>query len=47
VVLNWQADIWPQAEEGAVSLSRAHLSMLFEGIDWRRPIRTSAPSVAV
>ena len=39
--------IWPQAEEGAVSLSRAQLSMLLEGIDWRRPIRTGAPSVAV
>lgn len=39
--------IWPQAEEGAVSLSRAQLSMLLEGIDWRRPIRTSMPSVAV
>ena len=39
--------IWPQAEEGAVSLSRAQLSMLLEGIDWRRPIRTSAPQVAV
>ena len=39
--------IWPKAEEGAVSLSRAQLSMLLEGIDWRRPIRTSAPSIAV
>jgi len=39
--------IWPPAEEGAVSLSRAQLSMLLEGIDWRRPIRTSAPAVAV
>jgi transposase len=39
--------IWPQAEQGAVSLSRAQLSMLLEGIDWRRPIRTSEPSVAV
>jgi transposase len=39
--------IWPQAEEGAVSLSCAQLSMLLEGIDWRRPIRTSGPSVAV
>jgi transposase len=39
--------IWPQAEEGTVSLSRAQLSMLLEGIDWRRPIRTSAPAVAV
>jgi transposase len=39
--------IWPQAYQGAVSLSRAQLSMLLEGIDWRRPVRTSAPSVAV
>jgi len=39
--------IWPKAEEGAVSLSRAQLSMLLEGIDWRRPIRTTEPSVAV
>ena len=39
--------IWPQAEEGTISLSRAQLSMLLEGIDWRRPIRTSAPAVAV
>ncbi len=39
--------IWPQAEKGAVSLSRAQLSMLLEGIDWRHPIRTSPPSVAV
>jgi len=39
--------IWPKAEEGGVSLSRAQLSMLLEGIDWRRPIRTSGPSVAV
>jgi transposase len=39
--------IWPQDEEGAVSLSRAQPSMLLEGIDWRRPIRTSGPAVAV
>src|ERR671922_116554 len=39
--------IWPKAENGTVSLTRAQLSMLLEGIDWRRPIRTSAPSVAV
>src|SRR6516162_2030782 len=39
--------VWPQVEEGAVSLSRAQLSMLLEGIDWRRPIRTSASSVEV
>jgi transposase len=39
--------VWPQADKGAVSLSRAQLSMLLEGIDWRRPIRTAAPSIAV
>jgi transposase len=39
--------IWPHAAQGAVSLSRAQLSMLLEGIDWRRPTRTSAPLVAV
>jgi transposase len=39
--------IWPQAESGAVSLSPAQLSMLLEGIDWRHPVRTSAPSLAV
>ena len=39
--------VWPQAENGSVSLSRAQLSMLLEGIDWRRPIRTAAPAMAV
>jgi len=39
--------IWPKVEKGAVSLSPAQLSMLLEGIDWRHPIRTGAPSVAV
>ena len=39
--------IWPQAESGTVSLTRAQLSMLLEGIDWRRPVRTSAPQAAV
>ena len=33
--------VWPQAENGTVSLTRAQLSMLLEGIDWRRPERTS------
>ena len=39
--------IWPQAEGGTVSLTPAQLSMLLEGIDWRRPVRTSAPQMAV
>ena len=33
--------VWPQAQSGAVSLSAAQLSMLLEGIDWRRPKRTA------
>lgn len=37
--------VWPQANGGKVSLTFAQLSMLLEGIDWRRPIRT-APSRA-
>ena len=39
--------IWPQAAEGTVSLTRAQLSMLLEGIDWRRPERTWTPQIAV
>ena len=35
--------IWPQAMSGTVSLTRAQLSMLLEGIDWRRPERTWDP----
>ena len=39
--------VWPQAESGTVSLTRAQLSMLCEGIDWRQPARTFAPPMAV
>jgi len=39
--------VWPRADGGTVSLTRAQLSMMLEGIDWRRPVRTSAPQVAV
>ncbi len=39
--------VWPKAEDGTVALSRAPLSMLLEGIDWRRPERTFAPPMAV
>ena len=38
--------IWPQATSGSVSLSAAQLSMLLEGIDWRRPQRSWRPEVA-
>ncbi len=37
--------IWPRVQEGKVSLTPAQLSMLLEGIDWRRPERT-APLLA-
>jgi len=39
--------IWPQADNGTISLTPAQLSMLLEGIDWRRPARTSAPQMIV
>jgi len=39
--------VWPKAESGSVALSKAQLSMLLEGIDWRRPTRTSVLQLAV
>jgi transposase len=38
--------VWPQATSGSVWLTAAQLSMLLEGIDWRRPQRTWKPEVA-
>ena len=38
--------IWPQAKDGAVTLTPAQLSMLLEGIDWRMPARTWRPEMA-
>ncbi len=38
--------VWPQANNGSVSLTAAQLSMLLEGIDWRHPQRTWRPEVA-
>jgi len=35
--------IWPQAQNGSVSLTSAQLSILLEGIDWRHPVRTAEP----
>jgi transposase-like protein len=32
---------------GTVALTPAQLSMLFEGIDWRRPVRSYDPQMAV
>jgi transposase len=39
--------VWPQATHGSVILSAAQLSMLLEGIDWRRPVRTLEPQLVV
>lgn len=39
--------VWPQARDGVVALSAAQLSMLLEGIDWRRPRRTNVPQLSV
>ena len=38
--------IWPRASSGTVHLTAAQLSMLLEGIDWRRPERTWKPRAA-
>ena len=38
---------WPQATSGTVALTQAQLSMLLEGIDWRRPVRSYTPQMAV
>ena len=38
--------VWPVTATEAVHLTPAQLSMLLEGIDWRRPERTWQPSLA-
>lgn len=38
--------VWPQATSGVVHLSNAQLSMLLEGIDWRRPVKMWQPERA-
>jgi transposase len=38
--------VWPQATSGVAHLTGAQLSMLLEGIDWRRPQRTWQPQAA-
>lgn len=39
--------VWPHATSGTAVLTSAQLAMLLEGIDWRRPIRTTEPRVVV
>lgn len=38
--------VWPSTKTGSVVMTAAQLSMLLEGIDWRRPERTFTPSLA-
>ena len=38
--------VWPRTEQGVAVLTPAQLSMLLEGIDWRRPVRTWRPELA-
>jgi transposase len=37
---------WPVTKDGAVTLTPAQLSMLLEGLEWRAPQRTWAPTLA-
>ena len=39
--------VWPLATTGTVHLSGAQLSMLLEGINWKRPERTWQPQLMV
>ena len=40
--------LWPTiARDGAVTLTTAQLAMLLEGLDWRTPVRSWKPEVAV
>jgi len=39
--------VWPRVDSGSVAVSRAQLSMLLEGLDWRRSSHAWRPQVAV
>ena len=38
--------VWPMTRTGVAHLSAAQLSMLLEGVDWRRPERIWRPALA-
>lgn len=38
--------VWPVTRTGSVTLTRAQLSMLLEGLDWRAPVRSWRPELA-
>ena len=39
--------VWPGTDSGSVTLTLPQVSMLLEGIDWRMPLWTARPEVAV
>ena len=39
--------VWPQATDGTLTLTSAQMSMLIEGIDWRRPVWTARPQTEI
>ncbi|MGC3525894.1 IS66 family insertion sequence element accessory protein TnpB [Pseudomonas aeruginosa] len=39
--------VWPQAQDGVVSLTPAQLGLLLEGFDWRQPVPTQRPLSAL
>jgi transposase len=38
--------VWPETKDGVAYLTASQLSMLMEGVDWRRVKRTAAPQLA-
>ena len=38
---------WPSPADGTARLTSAQLAMLWEGIDWRRPVWTAPPARVV
>ncbi|EBB2614255.1 IS66 family insertion sequence element accessory protein TnpB [Salmonella enterica] len=39
--------VWPVARDGKIHLTPAQLSMLLEGINWKRPQRTERPGIRI
>lgn len=39
--------VWPVTRDGKIHLTPAQLSMLLEGISWKRPQRTDRPGIRI
>ncbi|RSB21754.1 IS66 family insertion sequence element accessory protein TnpB [Enterobacter cloacae] len=39
--------VWPVTRDGKIHLTPAQLSMLLEGINWKRPQRTERPGIRI